>query len=277
MNRDNIQFSIIIPYFNSINTIERALTSILYQTFNNYEVILINDGSKDITIEFINSFIDKFNFLGINLIYINLINNAGPSVARNIGWENAKGEYICFLDADDMWHPNKLNTCDIFINKINPDFIFHDSGISQTGKLSEILNLEYSINNFIFLKCNKFKWFLKNLAVTPSVLIKREVKLRFNEKMKYCEDYDLWLRIAFSNKCVYQIKGSALTFLGKAPMTGNGLSSRIFKMRLGEISLFYNFCKQKKIFLPFLPLFIIFSLIKHFRLLFKKSLNLRFD
>ncbi len=273
MNRDNIKFSIIIPYFNSINTIERALTSILYQTFNNYEVILINDGSKDITIEFINSFIDKFNFLGINLIYINLINNAGPSVARNIGWENAKGEYICFLDADDMWHPNKLNTCNIFINILNPDFIFHNSGISQTGNLSEILNHEYSINNFIILKCNKFKWFLKNLAVTPSVLIKREVKLRFNEKMKYCEDYDLWLRIAFSNKSVYQIKGSALTFLGKAPMTGNGLSSRIFKMRLGEIILFYNFCKQKKIFFPFLPLFIIFSLIKHFRLLFKKLLN----
>lgn len=267
MNTDNIKFSIVIPYFNSIQTIERALTSVLFQTFKKYEVIIINDGSKDNPIDFIDSFREKFTFLGIDLIYIDLLNNSGPSVARNIGWEIAKGEYVCFLDADDMWHPIKLMTCDILINKVNPGMIFHNSTISKTGKLIDILELDYSHNKFNIIICNKFKWLIKNLAVTPSVIVKREIKLRFNEKMKYSEDYDLWLRIAYSKHRIYQIKGAELTFLGKTPMTGNGLSSNIFKMRIGEINLFVNFCQTHMIFIPLLPIFIFYSILKHLRLL----------
>lgn len=274
--KNNIKFSIVIPYYKSSHTIERALKSILFQTFKNYEVILINDGCKDIPIDIITLFRENFDSLGNKFIYIDLVNNSGPSVARNIGWENANGEYVCFLDADDMWHPNKLQTCDIFIDKVKPGMIFHNSAISETGKLVDILEHNYYFKNYKVFKINKYKWLLKNLAVTPSVLVKRDIKLRFNEKMKYCEDYDLWLRIAFSKNNIFEINGPELTFLGKPPMTGNGLSSKIYKMRLGEITLFVKFSQYKLIFIPFLPILIFYSTLKHFRLLILNLIKYRF-
>jgi teichuronic acid biosynthesis glycosyltransferase TuaG len=267
MITSNIKFSIVIPYYNSINTIERALDSVLFQTFNDYEVILINDGSKDLPIDLIHLYRDKFASIGCNFKYIDLVNNLGPSIARNTGWENAIGDYVCFLDADDMWHPIKLKICEVFIDKVNPELIFHNSAISDMGNLANILELDYSIKKYNVFKSNKYKWILKNLAVTPSVLVKREIKLRFNDKMKYCEDYDLWLRIAFSHKSIFQIKGPELTFLGKPPMTGNGLSSKILKMRIGEINLFVNFALKQTIFIPILPILILYSTLKHLRLL----------
>ena len=100
-----IYFSIIIPAYNAEKYIELCLDSISKQSFNDYELIIINDGSTDHTFNICNRF-------ALNKKQIHLINkeNAGVSVARNVGLQQAEGEYVLFVDADDILYPNALST-----------------------------------------------------------------------------------------------------------------------------------------------------------------------
>jgi len=273
MLEKNIIFSIVIPYYNSINTIERTLLSILYQDCKDYEIIVINDFSKDDPSDIIEDFKKKFKFLGINLKYIELKKNSGPSFARNLAWNLASGSYVCFLDSDDMWHPNKLSICKNFICDLQPQMLFHDSLISRTGMLRDLLEIDYTNSVFTVRNIIPINWLLRNLAVTPAVIVKKNIYLRFNEEMKYSEDYDLWLRIAFEYSNVIKIDGPALTFLGKPFMSGNGLSSNVTKMRIGEITLYTNFCLSNLFYFPILPILILYSILKHLYLLISNNMN----
>ena len=87
--------SIIVPVYNCEEYIEKCIDSILHQTYQNFEVIVINDGSKDNTLEKLKKYINK------NKITIISIENNGVSNARNLGIKNSKGDYICFIDSDD--------------------------------------------------------------------------------------------------------------------------------------------------------------------------------
>ena len=263
----NPKFTVLIPYYNSILTIEETLLSVFNQTYIDYEVVLVNDFSNDYPAELIKAFKEKFRQLGIAFEYYEMSVNSGPSFTRNFGWDLAKGEYICFLDSDDLWHPEKLNVCSGFIDEYAPALLFHNSDVSKTGKLIEILDYNYSQNRFEAQRINPVNWLIKNLSVTPAVVVRKDISLRFNEEMKYCEDYDLWLRIAFKYNDILRINGSPLTFLGKPFMGGNGLSSNILKMRIGEIRLYTTFCFTNYLYLPLFPLLITSSLIKHIRLI----------
>src|SRR5690606_6564927 len=91
---------VIIPFYNNVQWLESAVKSVLSQTFKNYEIIIVNDGS----IENLNSFIDNY----CNMIKYFETENKGPGHARNFGIKKAQGEYIAFLDSDDLWLCNKL-------------------------------------------------------------------------------------------------------------------------------------------------------------------------
>ena len=100
-----MKYSVVIPLYNKANSIAATLNSVLSQTLSDYEIIVVNDGSAD------NSFAaaERFCTRGVRLIDQE---NQGVSVARNTGILAAQGDYICFLDADDIWHPNYLETID---------------------------------------------------------------------------------------------------------------------------------------------------------------------
>ncbi len=98
-----MKFSIIIPTYNRSQTIQRAINSILMQSFKNWELIIIDDGSTDNTKEIIQKFKDK------RIIYFKLNKNKGVNFARNKGIEKAKGEWILFLDSDDEYLDNSFN------------------------------------------------------------------------------------------------------------------------------------------------------------------------
>lgn len=261
-----LDFTVIIPYYNALTTIERTLDSLLLQTHKNFEIIVVNDKSPDDPSQIFVLYQKKFLDLGIELTYLKLEQNLGPSFARNIAWEKAKGNFIAFLDSDDVWHPQKLEFSFITIIKTNPDMIIHDSGVLSTGSLSEISDIYYSKDLIKFSEISKFKWFVKNLAVTPSVLIRQDLNFRFDTNMKYCEDYDMFLRIAESDKKVIKMIISPLCFLGKPSMTGDGLSSNIFKMRIGEMKMFCKFSFSNYKYFPLLPFFLFYSLTKYVRL-----------
>lgn len=114
-------FSIIIAAYNSENYIAKTLDSIIAQTFNNYEIIIINDGSTDNTATICNSFVEKYNF-------IKLINkkNEGVAIARNIGLKIAKGNYIIFIDSDDIIFTSSLNKIHKILTSCDIDFLKYE-------------------------------------------------------------------------------------------------------------------------------------------------------
>ena len=92
--------SVIIPVYNGAATIGRALASVFAQTFTDYEIVVVNDGSTDDTASVLAGYGDKIRTI--------LLTNSGPSAARNAGVSASSGEYLAFLDDDDEWMPRKL-------------------------------------------------------------------------------------------------------------------------------------------------------------------------
>ena len=178
--------SIIVPTFNRCQFLRRALHSITGQTYQNIEVIVIDDGSTDKTAEMI-----KEEFPHIHYIFQS---NAGVSRARNKGIESAKGEWIAFLDSDDEWLPTKLDN-QINLLTANSDYkICHteEQWVRNGVKVNQMKKHKKS-GGWIFSQC------LPLCAMSPSsIMIHHSVFTHvgdFDTTLPACEDYDLWLRI----------------------------------------------------------------------------------
>ena len=185
----NDLISIIIPFYSQKTWLQESLESIVNQEYSHFEVILINDGSKEDIEEIIAHYSKKMS------LHYFVQKNAGPAVARNLGIEKANGKYICFLDADDVWEPQKLNK----------QLEFH-----------HLHNFKWSITNYqLFLDESKEKLPIKHhleggdvfnkslfsCAIgTPTVMIESEIlknnkQLRFIEETRFGEDTLFWLNL----------------------------------------------------------------------------------
>lgn len=227
--------SVVIPCFNSKYTVIRALNSVINQTYKNYEIIIVDDGSSDNSKEIVERFLISQK---IRYKYF-YQKNAGPSSARNNGVKNAIGEYIAFLDSDDSWHPKKLEIQMKIIEEGNLNFL------GSTYSYSDLTN--QNIDNIEIKKINFKKLFLSNKFSTPGVIIKKsffEELGGFDISMKYAEDYDLWLNASLSEELNLVFKPK-LFCLYKAAYGNSGLSSHMYHMYKGELYLLKKF-KQKK-------------------------------
>jgi len=179
--------TVVIPTYNRVTFLKDAIDSVLAQTFLDFELIVVDDGSTDDTPKLLSSYNNKVRVITQT--------NQGPSAARNRGIETAKGEWIAFLDSDDVWKPDKLKKQVQFITD-NPD-----TKICQTeevwirnGKRVNPRKKHEMHSGWIYEKC------LPLCIVSPSsVMIRQDVFEKvglFDETMPACEDYDLWLRIA---------------------------------------------------------------------------------
>ena len=181
-----MRISVIIPTFNRIDTLGRALRSVLAQTFAPYEVIVVDDGSTDGSGDFI-----KREF---PTVMYRFQENKGVSAARNQGMEMASGEWFAFLDSDDEWLPQKLARQRDLINK-NPDHkLCHTEEIwIRNGRRVNPKTRYQKSGGWIYEKC------LPLCVISPSsVLLERSLITEvggFDESLTACEDYDLWLRI----------------------------------------------------------------------------------
>ena len=187
----NPKISIVIPTYNSEKFIENCIHSLLNQSIPCYEIIVINDGSTDNT----KDILSKYKCL--NVIHQT---NKGPSSSRNLGIELAKGNWIAFLDSDDIWHKHQLKNMHEFIH--NNEDVYWSFGAYNEKKWMFKLNYIYSRTDCVvedfFAGClNKMQ------LNTSSILINKKIfnnkSFRFNEEFSNSEDFELWMKIA----CLY--------------------------------------------------------------------------
>jgi teichuronic acid biosynthesis glycosyltransferase TuaG len=260
-----VPVSVIIPCYNCSETINLAVESVIKQTRLPEELFLINDASSDNgkTIAALSLLKDRLVGI-IDIHVINFDENKGPAGARNAGWKAASKPYIAFLDADDFWHSQKLEIVyDIVKRNPSIDLIGHDcylAGDQLSGTRKYPAESEYEITKKSF-----YSVLLHNPFVTPSFFLKKNIRERLNPQLRYCEDHEFLLRVAHSCN-VYHLK-LKLVQLGRAPFARGGLTAKRLLMRRGEIMMYLEALKYRRILFLFLPLLILFSMIKHVILL----------
>lgn len=180
--------SVIIPVFNRASTIERAIISVLKQSYKYYELIVVDDGSTDLT----PSILKKYNS---RIKVITLKQNCGVSHARNEGINASTGKYIALLDSDDEWKKRFLETQVNYFN-LHPQIkiLQTDEIWIRNGKRINQMKIHLKKEGYIFNIC------LARCMISPSaVTIKKEIFDScglFDTDYPACEDYELWLRIA---------------------------------------------------------------------------------
>ena len=178
--------SAIIPTYNRAHVLERAINSVLAQTFTDFELIVVDDGSEDSTPDLLKTFQDRL--MGIHQ------EHAGVSAARNTGIRYSGGQLLAFLDSDDEWHPDKLNRQVRKYNEEKPFFICHtDETWMRDGKEVRQKKIHAKQGGWFFQRA------LERCLISPSsAIIARSLLDRigyFDESLPAAEDYDLWLRI----------------------------------------------------------------------------------
>lgn len=185
-----MRFSVVIPLYNKEPYVEKTLRSVLDQSFSDYEVIVVNDGSKDGSLEVAKKVLEGIE----NATIIDQENN-GVSTARNNGITASKGDYICILDADDWWEPTFLEEMDKLISE------YPDAGLYCTnyyyvhnGKSTVKLDIPTGYFNY----CKEYARTLCMIA-TSSCCCSKAILIEMNgfkPHLKLGEDFDLWIRIA---------------------------------------------------------------------------------
>lgn len=255
----NIFFSIIIPTYNSKNTIIKCIESCLNQSYKNFEIIIVDDYSTDNTIEMIENYKNQYKIS--NIIVTKLEKNQGPSVARNKGINLAQGEFIALLDSDDYFSLQKLEIVNkTLMSNSNIDLLGHNYCIDEDLSQDNLSATEVENAQLRQISCTKLLF--KNFAVTPSIVFKKNISIRFNETMRYTEDHDFFLRVCLSRYKIYYLD-IALVRLNRSVMSEGGQSSNSFKMRLGEMKMYLDLYKSNFMFIPFIPFLLLFSFVKH--------------
>lgn len=193
-------FSIIIPTYNRAHTIQRAVESVFKQTFTDYELIIVDDGSTDKTNEVMNFLVkNKPNHVPIKLL---TIENRGVSGARNYGADKSIGAWLAFLDSDDEWLKDKLQKQYDFIQD-NPQFeLVHGEEIwYRNGKRVNQKNIHKKEGGDIFERCTELCLISPSAVVIDRALFKKLGG--FREDFPVCEDYDLWLKITANREVGY--------------------------------------------------------------------------
>ena len=260
--------SVIIPAYNSASTIIRALQSVAAQTLVPLGIMVVDDASIDTTREV------AANFASTSSIPLHVIThpaNGGPSTARNAGWDRAIGDYIAFLDADDQWHPRKIEL-QYPIMQTQPEVTMscHGHHFSSSTTWTDIPNNDTKATPVSFRK-----FLIRNRCATPTVMLKRLITERFDSRKRFAEDYLLWMQITASHGPALRLE-TQLAHCSNPGYGGSGQSGQLLKMELSEIGGFVTLRKSKAIGFGTLGTVVIWSWIKFgIRLFDSKVMKIR--
>lgn len=194
-------FSIVIPLYNKAKHIERCVFSVLNQTYRNFEIIIVNDGSTDNSLEVVSEIKNK-------KIKIFSQTNKGVSIARNFGVSKSKYNYVCFLDADDTYHSNFLSEINILINKFpyygmyatNNYFISSKGERKINFNFNELLYFEIKNLFKIYNEKDRMPFSNSNICVNKTIFNQLN---GYAENVKLTEDSDLFLKFYLKSKIAY--------------------------------------------------------------------------
>jgi glycosyltransferase involved in cell wall biosynthesis len=182
-----IKFSVVIPTYNRANIISKALESVFAQSYTNYEIIVVDDGSTDSTQQILKQYAGSIKYYKQK--------NQGAASARNLGIEKSKGDYIAFLDSDDSWFPEKLKKV-IDSIEIKPEtglFYSDFKRIDREGRLLKKENCKHIVGK------GYPRILFYNFIGTSTVVVKRECFNKcglFDEQLFRAQDWDMWIRIS---------------------------------------------------------------------------------
>ncbi len=227
--------SVIIPYYKKINQISKTLNSVLAQTFQDFEIILIYDDTNIHDLVYIKESFSKNSKIKI----VQNKKNYGAGMSRNIGIKHSSGSIIAFLDADDVWYSDKLEKQVKFMRENKYDFSF-------TNYFKKISN-----KKSIHVQSKKRKISYKDLlhdneiGLSTVMLNKNIIKNELFPSLKTKEDYVAWLKLSKENYIAYNLN----EFLSEWNFSANSLSSNLIQkvmdgFRVYYIYLNFNFLKS---------------------------------
>jgi len=252
-------FSIVIPYYNKSKYIKRCVDAVLGQTFQEFEIILVNDGSTDEGLQFIRDNYSK------KLTVINQ-ENQGVSVARNNGIKQAKFQFIAFLDADDCWHNQFLQKVKEVIDQENDIKII---GTHYARNAAFLATDSGKLNYFKFE--NYFKSALRNTYFTSSSTIIATDFFKhnngFNSALKKGEDIDVWIRAVHSGGNAFYIKNTLAYYSDEDQNQATNSKGWITTTLVGNINTEYQNLLQLSTnndFNRFVSIYVYFNLYPYF-------------
>ncbi|WP_293899138.1 glycosyltransferase family 2 protein [Sphingobacterium sp. UBA5670] len=258
MNQNKI--SVVIPMYNAAKTIIQTIESVFTQTWKgDIEIIVVNDGSKDNSKTLVEEYIKARSIH--NIVLVNQ-ENAGVSRARNEGMRRCSGDWICLLDSDDTWLPNKLErqlailatdpTIDFLGTTRNGEY-FPRLAFRRLGKINQI-----SAKELLF----------KFLFVTPTIIFRREILERvgyFDENQRFAEEGNYFIRVAKACNCYLLNESLVITGGGKHDFGESGLSSNLWEMEKGELKNIQMAFSMGIINIAEYLFFNVFSVLKYIR------------
>lgn len=241
-------FSIIIPAYNAEPFIKKSIDSVLSQTVDDFEILVVDDGSTDNT----STVVKNISDLRIRYIYQP---NGGVSAARNTGIKNAKGDYVCFLDADDLWKPHHLATilklaekypeCDVFLTGHE---ILLNNGETILKKIPGVSD-DIQSNN-VFRNIWDYGYFICTNSIACKTSAFDLVGL-FETGVKNGEDDDMWYRLFayFSAAVSSEITTTYVRENSRATASKVLIDDWIFLHRVDEIMASSDVTEERKIYL----------------------------
>lgn len=206
MKTNDIKISVVVPLYNKEKSIEETLQSVLAQTYTDYELIVVDDGSTDNSLKVVHSFVNSFTHSSV--IKIIHKENGGVSSARNRGIKEAKGEYIALLDGDDLWEPTFLEEQVKLIHEfpqaamwgVNTAFIKNGKCWKWEQGMGE--GFRGYVENYFGTSHN-------DLFCSSSVVIRKKIFENvgyFDERISSSEDLDMWYRVILKYPVVFYDK-----------------------------------------------------------------------
>ena len=250
--------SVLIPSYCCADTITRAVESVVEQTLVPAEIIMVDDASSDggATYSALKDMQQRFS-MRTSIRIIRMERNGGPGAARNRAWEMASQPYVAFLDADDAWHPRKLEIQCEFMES-HPDIVLsgHATFLSLESTPFSSLPIRWGTT-----RVTAARLLATNMLPTRSVMLKREISFRFEEGRHFAEDYHLWLRVVLSGYRACRIE-LPLACSFKPDFGASGLSGQLWQMERGELDTYTRLRREGLLNTWIYPGLVGFSLLK---------------
>lgn len=250
-----LPISVVVPCYRSRETIGVALASILGQTQMPAEILLVDDASGDGSLDFLRALEHQYAPL---VKVIAQARNGGPGLARNAGWEAATQAWIAFLDADDAWHPRKLELQWAWLlAHPDADVCGHASRFT-TGAIDEVIDAAP-----VAEKLSTRAMLVSNRLPTRSVMLRRNLPQRFQGKA-VTEDYLLWLEIIVSGASAYRLD-TCLAYALRPDFSPGGYSGQLWTHEKRELAALRSLRQNDKLDLPVFACAVAWSYLKYLR------------